>query len=89
MHIPSKYKGSVETIIKDYMDLENTEEECKCSQCYYRGPGKKEKAFYISPKYLIIDFEVTNTKVNSFEETIDLRKYILLVKDPKNIIYLL
>ena len=83
MHIPSKYKGSVGNMIKDYMALENSEEKCKCSQCYYRGPGKKEKAFYATPKYLIIDFEVRNTKVNSFEETLDLSKYLLTSKGPK------
>ena len=81
IYIPSKFKGNIETIIKNYMALENSEEKCKCSQCYYRGPGKKEKAFYISPKYLIID--IKDTKVNFFEEPIDLSKYILSNKGPK------
>ena len=83
LNISIKKKDNITNIIKNYMIQENSKENCKCATCFYRGPGENEKAFYISPKYLIINFEDNNKIQNSFEEVIDLSSYILTDIGPK------
>ena len=81
LNISSTKQNNITEIIKDYMIKDNSEEKYKCSTCYYRGPGKKENSFYITPKYLLIDFEFKNKF--SFEEFIDLSPYALTNIGPK------
>ena len=85
INIASKSQDNITNIIKNYMK-ENAKDNCKCSTCFYRGPGENEKKFYISPKFLIINFEDNNKLKNSFEEIIDLSSYILTDIGPKKYI---
>ena len=72
--------------IEEYLCKVNDDkpENIKCSECYYRGPGKKEKIFYNTPKYLMIEYGKKEKNEKKIESTLDLSSHVLTNIGPKN-----
>jgi len=45
--------------------------------CEYEGPGKDEKGFLNTPKYLLINIEGKDKVIKNIDDILDLSKYSL------------
>ena len=84
IQLPGKERDKISNIIKNCMCPKNLDDIIyTCNKCSYRGLGKREKAFFNSPQYLIIDFAGLDLKEKNLENELDLTEYIMSNKGPK------
>ena len=81
--LPGNKMDKVSNLINNYISKQdNSEKIYKCEECYYEGPGKKEKGFINTPKYLLISFE-GNRDINILNPVLDLTNYSIGKIGPK------
>jgi len=62
---------SIGNLVNDYISKQYNSDNSFCDNCNYFGPGKKEKGFLNTPKYLIFDF-VGENEMKILDNEIDL-----------------
>ena len=63
-------------VIQNYFNKSTkTENNYNCPLCFYRGLLNKEKAFFSTPKYLLVELNIKNKLKEKIEEEIDLSPY--------------
>jgi hypothetical protein len=63
---------STGNLINDYISQQYNSDNSYCSNCKYSGPGKKEKGFLNTPKYLLLDFGEGEKDIKILDDEIDL-----------------
>ena len=81
--LPGYQINKVSKLIDNYiLTQDNSNKNYKCNSCNYIGPGKKEKGFINTPKYLLLSFD-KNQDVKSLDETLDFTSYSIGNIGPK------
>jgi len=62
---------SIGNLVNSYISNQYNSENSFCSNCNYSGPGKKEKGFLNTPKYLLLDFD-GEKEIKELDNEIDL-----------------
>ena len=73
--LPGYDIDKVSNLINNYISNQDSSKNIyQCNSCYYNGPGKKEKGFINTPKFLLIDFN-TPQDLKFLDETLDFTSY--------------
>jgi len=76
--LPGNSNDKISNLINNYITSQkNSDENSKCDNCGYEGPGKNELGFLNTPKYLLINIEGENKEIKNIDDTLDLSKYSL------------
>ena len=63
---------SIGNLVNDYISKQYNSNNSYCDNCKYFGPGKKEKGFLNTPKYLMLDFGEGEKDIKTLDNEIDL-----------------
>jgi hypothetical protein len=63
---------SVSNLVNSYISNQYNSDVSYCNECNYSGPGKKEKGFLNTPKYLLLDFGEGEKDIKVLDNEIDL-----------------
>jgi hypothetical protein len=63
---------SIGNLVNDYISKQYNSDNSYCDNCIYFGPGKKEKGFLNTPKYLMLDFGEGEKDIKTLDNEIDL-----------------
>jgi hypothetical protein len=63
---------SVSNLVNSYISNQYNSDVSYCNECNYSGPGKKEKGFLNTPKYLLLDFGDEEKDIKTLDNEIDL-----------------
>ena len=63
---------SIGNLVNDYISKQYNSNNSYCDNCIYFGPGKKEKGFLNTPKYLMLDFGEGEKDIKTLDNEIDL-----------------
>ena len=63
---------SVGNLVNSYISNQYNSDDSVCNECNYSGPGKKEKGFLNTPKYLLLDFGEGEKDIKVLDNEIDL-----------------
>ena len=82
----STEKGEISNLLFNYMSQSNNDsfsQNFECFKCSYKSPGKVEKIFINTPKYLIIEFVGERKEEKILDDRLDLSSYNLMNIGPK------
>ena len=83
--LPSEKSGKISDLINLYifpLSRDDNNDNYRCLNCSKNNPGKIEKSFLNTPKYLFIDFEGSK-RVNKNLNNLDLSEFTLSDIGPK------
>jgi hypothetical protein len=63
---------SVSNLVNSFISSQYNSDVSYCNECNYSGPGKKEKGFLNTPKYLLLDFGAEEKDIKTLDNEIDL-----------------
>ena len=76
IHFSKNGNDKLSDVFQNYFNKSTkTENNYNCPICFYRGLVNKEKAFFSTPKYLLVELNFKNKPKEKIEEEIDLSPY--------------